>query len=129
MRIGQLAKNAEVSVETIRYYQRRGLLAVPDRSYGANREYDFEHLERLQFIKRAKALGFSLSEVGALLSLSESDCGQVHDIAQHKLALVQEKISDLRRVESVLGKVVSECEARKPFDGCPIIQTLAESKT
>lgn len=126
MRIGKLAENAGVSVETVRYYQRRGLLAVPDRPYGANREYASEHLERLRFIKRAKALGFSLSEVEALLSLTESDCGQVHDIAKHKLALVQEKISGLRRVEAVLGKVVSECEARKSFDGCPIIQTLAE---
>ena len=128
MRIGELAESAGVSVETVRYYQRRGLLDTPEHPYGENRHYSDSHLDRLRFIKRAQALGFSLSEIGALLSLSTSDCAEVEIVANRKLLLVREKLADLARIESVLVGAVAGCKDRKPYEGCPIIESLIESK-
>lgn len=128
MRIGNLAEEAAVTVETVRYYQRRKLLDVPERPFGENRQYSVEHLNRLRFIKRAQALGFSLAEVGSLLSLSASDCSEVESIANRKLLLVREKLADLSRIESVLKQAVGNCRSREPYEGCPIIETLTDLK-
>ncbi len=128
MRIGELAKSVGVSVETVRYYQRQGLLDTPERPYVENRHYTVEHLNRLKFIKRAQALGFSLAEVGSLLSLSASDCSEVEKVASRKLLLVREKLADLSRIESVLVVAVAGCKDRRSYEGCPIIESLIDEK-
>lgn len=129
MRIGELAKNAGVSVETVRYYQRRGLLDVPERPHGENRHYSVLHCDRLHFIKRAQALGFTLSEIATLLDLSASDCAEVENVASRKLLLVREKMADLAKIEAVLEQAAAGCKERKPYEGCPIIESLIQEKT
>lgn len=128
MRIGELAKSAGVSVETIRYYQRQGLLDTPEKPYGQNRHYTESHLNSLKFIKRAQDLGFSLAEVSSLLSLSASDCSEVEKVASRKLQLVREKLADLSRIESVLVEAVTSCKERRSYEGCPIIESLTDQK-
>jgi len=127
MRIGELARSVDVSVETIRYYQRIGLLELPQKPYGGTRSYGAEDLQRLRFIRRAQQLGFSLDDICALLELSSSDCDQVQKLAEEKLNLVQEKLSQLRRIESVLVKTLEQCAKRKGNQPCPIIESLSES--
>lgn len=127
MRIGELARSVDVSVETIRYYQRIGLLGLPQKPYGGIRSYSGHDLQRLRFIRRAQQLGFSLEDVRALLELSGSDCKQVQALATEKLNLVQEKLSQLRRIESVLAKTLERCARRKSNQPCPIIETLTEN--
>ena len=109
MRIGELARSVDISVETIRYYQRIGLLELPQKPYGGTRSYGTEDLQRLRFIRRAQQLGFSLHDICALLELSSSDCEQVQKLAAEKLNIVQEKLSQLRRIESVLVKTLEQC--------------------
>jgi MerR family mercuric resistance operon transcriptional regulator len=128
MRIGKLAEQAAVTIETVRYYQRTGLLDVPERPYGENRHYAAAHVNRLRFIKRAQALGFSLAEVASLLSLSLSECTEVESVASRKLFLVREKLADLLRIESVLEQAVANCRGRQSFEGCPIIESLIDPK-
>src|SRR5258707_12556970 len=127
MRIGELARSSDISVETIRYYQRIGLLKVPQKPYGGTRSYGTEDLQRLRFIRRAQQLGFSLHDICALLELSSSDCEQVQKLAAEKLNLVQEKLSQLRRIESVLAETLTQCAKRKGNQPCPIIESLTES--
>jgi Hg(II)-responsive transcriptional regulator len=126
MRIGELARSVDVSVETIRYYQRIGLLSLPQKPYGGIRSYSAQDLQRLRFIRRAQQLGFSLGDIQALLELSSSDCEQVQTLAAEKLNMVHEKLSQLRRIESVLAKTLEECARRKGNQPCPIIETLTE---
>jgi MerR family transcriptional regulator, mercuric resistance operon regulatory protein len=127
MRIGELAKSVDVNVETIRYYQRIGLLELPERPYGGTRCYGTEDLKRLRFIRRAQQIGFSLEDIRALLELSSSDCKQVGKLAAEELNLVHAKLKQLRRIESVLGKTVEQCAKRKGNQPCPIIETLSQS--
>jgi MerR family mercuric resistance operon transcriptional regulator len=127
MRIGELARSVDVSVETIRYYQRIGLLELPQKPYGGIRSYSIQDLQRLRFIRRAQQLGFSLEDIQALLELSSSDCEQVQTLAAEKLNLVHEKLRQLRRIESVLAKTLEQCARRKVNQPCPIIETLTES--
>ena len=124
MRIGKLAKSAEVGVETIRYYQRIGLLRTPDKPYGHARTYTEADLARLRFIRRAQRLGFSLEEIANLLKLSAADCDNVQGLARRKLSLVREKIADLSRMAEVLEEALAHCTARKKYEGCPIIESL-----
>ncbi|WP_127347354.1 MerR family transcriptional regulator [Pseudidiomarina mangrovi] len=128
MRIGELAKSAGVSVETVRYYQRRGLLDIPECPYGENRHYSTSHRDRLSFIRRAQALGFTLSEIGTLLELSASDCSGVESVAKRKLLLVRKKLIDLAKIEAVLEQAVASCKDRKPYAGCPIIESLIDEE-
>ena len=127
MRIGELARSVDVSVETIRYYQRIGLLELPQKPYAGIRSYSSQDLQRLRFIRRAQQLGFSLEDIQALLELSSSDCEQVQTLAAEKLNLVHEKLRQLRRIESVLAKTLEQCARRKGDQPCPIIETLTES--
>ena len=126
MKIGQLADAAGVHVETIRYYQRMGLMPRPARLRGAVRRYQTDAAERLRFIRRAQALGFSLEEVKLLLALAVGEhCAETRSLAAQKLALVQSKISDLRRMQGALQKLVRACGAGGKGRGCPIIDNLA----
>jgi len=127
MRIGELARSVGVNVETIRYYQRIGLLELPQRPYGGTRCYGRQDLKRLRFIRRAQQIGFSLEDIRALLELSSSDCKQVGKLAAEKLNLVHAKLRQLRRIESILSKTVEQCARRKGNQPCPIIETLSQS--
>ena len=125
--IGKVAAAAAVNVETIRFYQRRGLLTEPPKSPGGFRYYGDATIARVRFVKRAQALGFSLEEVLGLLALEESNaCGPTHDAAVRKLQLVEERINDLKRIRSTLKNLVQQCEAGPGAVCCPIIESLAE---
>jgi MerR family mercuric resistance operon transcriptional regulator len=126
MRIGQLARSIGVNVETIRYYQRIGLIDLPAKPHSGYRSYNDRDLRRLRFIRRAQRLGFSLEDIRALLELSSSDCQQVQRLALETLDLVKGKLKQLRRIESALTKTIEQCAKRRTSEVCPIIQTLAE---
>lgn len=123
--IGQLAHTAGVNVETIRYYQRIGLLPVPKRSYGSIRRYSADDLKRVRFIKRAQALGFSLDEVALLLGLSDGrHCAATKSLAERKLTMVEEKIADLTAIQKALKSLVRQCSIGSRGRGCAIIDAL-----
>jgi MerR family mercuric resistance operon transcriptional regulator len=126
MRIGQLATSVGVNVETIRYYQRIGLIQLPEKPYGGVRSYNKDDLRRLHFIRRAQHLGFSLDDIRTLLQLSSSDCQQVQKLATEKLKLVRGKLTQLRKIESALSRTIQQCAHREAPEPCPIIETLAE---
>src|SRR5207247_7749324 len=108
--IGQIATEAGVHKETIRYYQSLGLVAEPRRPPGSVRRYDRATVARLHFIKRAQELGFTLAEVGKLLLLEDGqDCARTRRLAEGKLALIKERISDLRRMQRLLEGLIEEC--------------------
>jgi MerR family transcriptional regulator, mercuric resistance operon regulatory protein len=121
-----VASAAGVNVETIRYYQRIGLLELPQKPHGGIRVYSNRDLQRLYFIRRAQNLGFSLKDIQALLELSSSDCEQVQKLTAEKLNLVHEKLSQLQRIKSVLAKTFEQCTRRKANQPCPIIESLTE---
>jgi MerR family transcriptional regulator, mercuric resistance operon regulatory protein len=128
MRIGELARTVDVNVETIRYYQRIGLVELPEKPYGSMRSYSDQDLQRLRFIRRAQQLGFSLEDIRQLLELSSSDCERVEELAAKKLSEVKAKLRQLRRIEWILAKTVQQCARRKSNEPCPIIETLSEMK-
>jgi MerR family mercuric resistance operon transcriptional regulator len=126
--IGGLAKAADVNVETIRFYQRRGLMPDPDRPTGGIRRYGEEELSRVSFIKSAQRLGFSLDEIADLLKLEDgSSCAQARQKAQAKLADVRAKLADLHRMEDVLAGLIKLCGAAKGKVRCPLIAALKRS--
>ena len=123
--IGAFAKAAGVNVETIRFYQRKGLLPEPDKPLGGIRRYDPAVLARLRFIKAAQRLGFSLEEVGDLLKLDDgSSCREAREQAERKLADVRGKISELSRIEGVLADLVKRCCVARGKVRCPLIAEL-----
>lgn len=129
MTIGQLAAAAGVNVETVRYYQRRDLLAVPDRVPGSIGRYPPSALTRLRFIKRAQSLGFTLDDVQALLSLDDGrGCAAARQIGEHKLADVRQRLQALRVLEAALQELVSRCVTTKRKVTCPLIAALMQSE-
>ena len=125
--IGGLAKAANVNVETIRYYKRRGLLSEPKRPLGGIRRYGSADIDRLTFVKTAQQLGFSLDEVGDLLRLEDgTHCQEASALAEHKLKDVREKIERLVKIEKALSDMVSQCHARPDSIACPLIASLHE---
>jgi MerR family transcriptional regulator, mercuric resistance operon regulatory protein len=128
--IGALARQAGVNVETIRYYQRRRLVPEPAKPLGGIRSYAPEHVQRLRFIKRAQELGFSLDEVGDLLSLEDGlHCREVEEIAGQKLATVRERIAQLKTMENALATLVRKCGSNKGRVRCPLIAALESATT
>lgn len=126
MTIGRVAKAAAVNVETIRFYQRLRLVAQPAKPSGGVRRYPEDTVLRVNFIKRAQQLGFSLAEIGHLLELEEShSCAKTHDLAVTKLDAVEARIADLNRIRRMLRKLVAQCETRKGQVSCPIIDSLS----
>ncbi|MDZ7892145.1 MAG: Hg(II)-responsive transcriptional regulator [Rhodoferax sp.] len=124
--IGKLAEAGGVNIETIRYYQRRGLLDEPPKPLGGHRRYAPEQAKRVRFIKRAQALGFTLDEVGALLTLDAAcACMETLALATRKLALIEKKMADLVAIRQVLGGLVQQCDAGNGSAVCPIIDVLA----
>jgi len=123
--IGALAKTAGVSVETVRYYQRIGLLPEPPRAHGTIRRYSPETLRRLRFIRRAQGLGFTLEEVGALLALSDGEhCTETRVLGEKKLEIVQRKLDELAAIRQALDKLVRQCARGSRGKGCPLIDAL-----
>ncbi|MBL38075.1 MAG: MerR family transcriptional regulator [Xanthomonadales bacterium] len=124
MTIGALARAAEVGVETVRYYQRRGLINEPERPYGGIRRYCEPDLRRLRFIRHARDLGFSLVEAGELLQLDDGvECEQAQRIAGEKRARIQQRIEHLERIQATLDSLLEQCRDRKTAR-CPMIATL-----
>ena len=126
--IGQLAKAAEVNVETIRYYERRGLITQPPKPVQGYRTYTKATLARILFIKRAQELGFTLEEIENLLVLGESHCSEVQELAESKLVSVRSKINDLCRLERVLEGLVTQCRSNPDNTACPIVESLQPDK-
>ena len=121
MTIGALAAAAGVGVETVRYYQRRGLLAQPARKYGSVRRYGREEVARIGFIRRAQELGFTLEEIGTLLQLEDgTDRRSIRRIAAARLGQIRARIADLSRMEHALAHVLHDCEAHPGAPRCPI---------
>ncbi len=128
MTIGVLARQAGVNLETIRYYQRRGLLTAPAKPLGGIRRYTDIDVTRIKFIKRAQHLGFTLEEVGALLKLEDgAHCTEARSIAVEKLADVKKRLEGLRGIEQTLQTLVSECATQKGNVCCPLIASLQEN--
>ena len=125
--IGQLARRAGVGVETVRFYERRGLLDEPARLESGYRQYPEEAVARLNFIKRAKELGFTLKEITELLTLRvdpDTTCAEIKQTAQAKLTNVDAKIRDLQRIKQALLAVTASCTGRGPTSACPILDAL-----
>jgi MerR family transcriptional regulator, mercuric resistance operon regulatory protein len=123
--IGAFAAAADVNVETVRYYQREGLLAEPDKPSRGIRRYGSVDVARVMFIKAAQRLGFSLAEIAGLLELDDgAHCREARALGQHKLDDVREKLADLRRIESVLARLVRDCGNARGTVSCPLIMAL-----
>ena len=123
--IGSFAKVAKVNVETIRFYQRKGLLPEPDKPYGSIRRYGEADVARVRFVKSAQRLGFSLDDIAELLRVADGPhCDEVSHLAEHKLQDVREKMADLTRMEAVLSELVCACHAQGENVSCPLIAAL-----
>ena len=129
MQIGQLAQQSGVAIDTVRYYERQGLLPPPTRRASGYRQYGPQDISRLRFIRRAKDLGFSLQEIQDLLRLSDNqdaDRAEVRALAQHRLADIERKLRELESMRATLANLVSHCSGHGSLDGCPIIESLAQ---
>jgi len=126
MKIGELAKKANVNIDTIRYYERRDLLRQPKRSASGYRIYSATDVKRLLFIVHAKELGFTLEEIKILLSLrsGESNCEEVRQIATNKADEIAQRIQSLLRMQHVLLELAEQCEQRNQGDLCPILNAM-----
>ena len=123
--IGAVAAAADVGVETIRFYQRKGLLDEPDRPPGGIRRYGERDVARVRFIKAAQRLGFSLDEVSGLLVLEDgTHCDEARALAEDKLATVRDRLAGLRRIERALRDMIGECNRRRGKVCCPMILAL-----
>jgi MerR family copper efflux transcriptional regulator len=125
--IGELAGTVGVNVQTVRYYERRGLLPKPKRRASGYREYMASDVARLEFIRRAQALGFTLSEIEQLLALRvdpRTTSDDVHRAVEEKIEAVEAKISDLTRIASALRRMASACHAHGPLGDCPFLEAL-----
>ncbi|MGH7923175.1 MAG: MerR family transcriptional regulator [Candidatus Binatus sp.] len=125
--IGQVAKAADVHVETLRYYERRGLVPKPPRSISSYRDYPENTVHRVRFVRHAQALGFSLGEIRELLSLRaapKARCADVKRQADTKLREIEIKIQALRSMHRALTALVSQCDGKLPASECPILEAL-----
>lgn len=131
MTIGTLAEAAGVNVPTVRYYERRGIIAEPPRTASGYRQYDEEVVHRIRFIKRAQALGFALDEIEDLLGLRVDDpaaCETVEETTWAKLDSVESKIRELERLRTILRELVRSCEERERTGPCPVLAMLEEGE-
>jgi MerR family mercuric resistance operon transcriptional regulator len=127
--IGAFAEAAGVNVETIRFYQRKGLLSEPQRPYGSIRRYRQADVARLRFVKTAQKLGFTLDEIGQLLRLEDgTHCHEAAELAGLRLADVRARLVDLQRIESALSQLVQQCRSSGENVSCPLIAALQDSR-
>jgi len=127
--IGALSRSSGVNIETIRFYERIGILPKPPRSAGGHRVYDQDHVKRLSFVRRSRELGFALDQIRGLLRLVDGgrySCAEVEAITRAHLAEVRRKIADLRRLERTLADVAGKCRGGRVPD-CPVIDALFDS--
>ncbi len=130
MSIGALSKRTGCNVETIRFYERIGIMPKPARTQGGHRVYTQDHLKRLTFVRRSRELGFTLDQVRNLLSLVDSDdytCDEVKEMTLEHMGDVRHKIADLRKLERVLNDMVSQCD-RGAVPDCPVVDALFETR-
>jgi len=129
LKTAELAKEAGVNVETLRFYEREGLLPEPPRRVSGYREYPLDTVQRIRFIQRAKELGFTLREIKGLFELRvdpDTTCAVVKAQTSDKIAVVKQKISDLKKIERALNKLMNSCRGSGPIDECPILKHLEE---
>lgn len=128
LKIGQVAKQAQVNIDTIRYYEKEGLLPKAERSESGYRLYTEDAIAHINFIKRAQELGFSLHEIQELLALKSSsdqvNCDEVRDKANRKLEDIEAKIATLENMRSVMQELICACKERKASENCPILKAL-----
>jgi len=122
--ISKVAKELAINIETIRFYERRGLIEQPSKPDLGYRHYPDETVNRIRFIKRAQALGFTLEEIVSLLSLNDRPCAQVQELAKYKLSTVMEKIAGLKQLENALKVLLTQCQSNNDEEHCPIIDSL-----
>ncbi len=122
--IGTLARHAAVNVETIRFYQRRGLIPEPAKPLSGYRHYSPETVDRVRFIKRAQELGFTLKEIVTLLQLGDGHCRETKQLASTKLATIEARLVDLEAMRKVLKKLIQRCDKNTAQKGCPIVESL-----
>ncbi len=128
-RTSELANKAGVNKETIRFYEKKGLLFDPIRTDGGYRQYSQKDFDRLVFIKNAKELGFALSEIKELLAIADGDiykCSDVRQIAESKLDHISNQMKHLKKLKTALTKLVTECQRAKTIKNCPIIESLSK---
>ncbi len=123
MTIGVLARAAGVNIETVRYYQRRGLIGTPRKPLGGVRRYDANTLAHLRFIKRAQQLGFTLKEIGDLLELGAGACAETRVLAEARLADIEMRLHDLQAMRRTLTRLIQACRAGRET-ACPIVESL-----
>ncbi len=123
--ISQLAKQTDVNLETIRFYQRKGLIAAPERPLGGIRRYGIEDVARVRFIKAAQRLGFTLGEIAQLLKLDDgAQCGEAREIGMHKLEVIRQRLADLQSMEAALAQLLKRCTTSRGRVTCPLIASL-----
>jgi MerR family copper efflux transcriptional regulator len=130
--IGEVARQANVGIETVRFYERQGLLEEPERRASGYRQYDQEAVAVLKFIRRAKELGFTLKEIKGLLALrldASATRTEVREQAKAKVADIEAKIADLQRMRDVLTKLVKKCHGDGDATACPILEALQGRET
>lgn len=131
MKIGEVASEAGIGIDAIRFYERRGLIPVPARRPSGYRDYPPDVVLNLRFIRHAKNLGFSLKEIGELLSLERDERATAADVkaaAERKLADIEDRIRALQRMRRVLRRAVDDCPGRGPTTGCSILRSLVREK-
>jgi MerR family mercuric resistance operon transcriptional regulator len=127
LRVGEVARQADVNLQTIHFYERKGLLPKPPRTAANYRVYSDDAVQRVRFVKRAQELGFALKDIKELLSLRVrpgSRCEDVRQRALAKLREIDEKIETLQRMRKALTRLIRECAGRKPITACPILEAL-----
>ncbi len=127
--IGKLAKQSDVTIETIRYYQRKGLLIEPEKPVSGYRQYPNDAIARLRFIKRAQQAGFTLKEILELLSLDSGQCQDVRKMAEQKCQHIDEQIKDLTALRSVLDNLVKGCQTNPSTEHCSLIDALSKESS
>ena len=128
---GRLAERAGVGIDTVRFYERRGLLPPPDRTPAGYRVFGAPAVDRIRFIRRARSLGFSLDEISTLLKLQDHGGRKaaVKDLARRKIDEIDARIGDLTRMRDVLSALEADCTGRGEIAGCPIIDALSDGNT
>lgn len=122
--ISKLAKEISINIETVRFYERKGLIKQPIKPMQGYRQYPIETVNRIRFIRRSQELGFTLREIESLLSLNDNPCRQVEELAKKKLMAVQTKQADLLLLEKALLEHIDRCQNNKDDTCCPIIDSL-----
>ena len=127
LNIGQVAQRTGLTVETVRFYEKKALIDEPQRSHAGYRQYPPETVKRVQFIQNAKDVGFTLKDIGELLALTRNpgtSCGDIKQRAMQKIEEVDHKIRDLKRIHDALGRMITKCNGRGGLSECSILEEL-----